>query len=181
MITTTREQRRQLERENAKLPPIMTTVPRDTWPANADLRLVAVWRSRGFLAQAFAEPDGITRLSINRTTLNVATGRWIDEIAWDDLQRIKRECGFGQQDAVEVYPADSDVVNVANMRHLWIMPAELPFKWKKTRRAPWNSPNGSHLLSPISSGGLPSPRYSVMLPGSDVARSGKSRAKTLST
>jgi hypothetical protein len=131
LITTTREQRRQLERDNAKLPFVMTPVPTSTWPANQDPRLVAVWRSRGFLAQVFDEKDGITRLSINRTTLSAATGRWAEEIAWDDLQRIKQECGFGQQDAVEVYPADHDVVNVANMRHLWILPEELSFKWSR--------------------------------------------------
>jgi hypothetical protein len=131
MITTTREQRRQLERDNAKLPAVMTLVPPGTWPPGSDARLVAVWRSRGFLAQCFAELDGIGRLSVNRTTVDPVTRRWDEAITWDDLQRIKRECGFGQQDAVEVYPADRDVVNVANMRHLWIMPGELPFKWRR--------------------------------------------------
>ena len=33
--------------------------------------------------------------------------------------------------AVEVFPADDQVVNVANMRHLWVLPEPLPFAWEK--------------------------------------------------
>ena len=44
-------------------------------------------------------------------------------------QEAKRR-GCGARDAVEVYPADADVVNVANMRHLWLVAGELAFKWK---------------------------------------------------
>jgi hypothetical protein len=33
-------------------------------------------------------------------------------------------------DAVEVYPPAGDVVNVANMRHLWVLRDRLPFAWR---------------------------------------------------
>jgi len=81
------------------------------------------------LVQVFNEPSGIERLSVCRTS--VQNGEWVSEITWDELQRIKRECGRGDKDAVELYPADADVVNVANMRHLWIVdPSVVAFKWK---------------------------------------------------
>lgn len=47
-------------------------------------------------------------------------GNWIDGITWDELMEIKRQCGFGDRLAVEIYPPDEHIVNVANMRHLFI-------------------------------------------------------------
>ena len=57
-------------------------------------------------------------------------GRWKDDITWDELQEIKRQAGYGNQMAVEIYPDDLDIVNVANMRHLWILDEPLPIGWK---------------------------------------------------
>jgi hypothetical protein len=45
--------------------------------------------------------------------------------------QLKRECGRGDRDAVEVYPADRDIVNVANMRRLFFPPEPLAFKWRR--------------------------------------------------
>lgn len=87
-------------------------------------------RSRGFLVQEFAEADGVIRLSINRTELR-GDGRWTDGITWDELQRLKREAGHGDRVAVEVFPPDSDVVNVANVRHLWLLRGAPAFMWKR--------------------------------------------------
>jgi hypothetical protein len=36
----------------------------------------------------------------------------------------------GDKDAVEIYPADKDIVNVANMRHLIVLPAPFPYTWR---------------------------------------------------
>ena len=47
------------------------------------------------------------------------------------MQAIKREVGLGDYMGVEIYPAERDVVNVANMRHLWVLRDPLPFGWKK--------------------------------------------------
>jgi hypothetical protein len=33
--------------------------------------------------------------------------------------------------AVEVYPKDSDIVNVANMRHLWLVDDKTNIGWRK--------------------------------------------------
>ncbi len=79
--------------------------------------------------QEFEAPrPALVRLSINRTT--IIGDRWADNITWDELQRIKNECGYTLHDAVEVFPAEKDVVNVANMRHLWVMKDPLPFAWR---------------------------------------------------
>jgi hypothetical protein len=42
-------------------------------------------------------------------------------ISWDDLQAIKEEYFPGSM-AIEVYPPGDDVVDEANIRHLWICP-----------------------------------------------------------
>jgi len=47
------------------------------------------------------------------------------------LQEIKSAVGYGDRDAVEIFPAQKDLVNVANMRHLWIVPESIPFAWRK--------------------------------------------------
>lgn len=126
-----REARRALERENVKWPTMLRQIPREDWPLTCQAMMhppAEVWRSSGFLVQVYAEAFNIERLTVCRTAVDC--DRWKAEISWDDLQRLKRECGRGDKDAVEVYPADRDVVNVANMRHLWVMDLPLDFIWR---------------------------------------------------
>lgn len=68
-----------------------------------------------YLIQDCARPGGWRVLMICRRDAR-------DGISWDDLQWIKGAAGYRDREAVEVYPRDGDVVNVANMRHLWILP-----------------------------------------------------------
>ncbi|HID9686324.1 TPA: DUF7694 domain-containing protein [Citrobacter amalonaticus] len=75
-------------------------------------------------------PGSVIRLTVNTTSI-ASSGRWKDGISWDALQEIKSAVGYGDRDAVEIYPRDSDVVNVANMRHLWITPEPISFAWRK--------------------------------------------------
>ena len=127
-ITTTREQRREMARESAKWPAALKEIPRSEWP-NLDGPQLRVLRSREYLVQEF-DGDGpvFVRLSINITSMDGA--RWEDGIPWEDLQRLKAEAGYALHDAVEVFPSVMDVVNVANMRHLWVMRDKLPFAWR---------------------------------------------------
>lgn len=48
---------------------------------------------------------------------------------WRDLMRIKDELFGADRVAVEVYPRRDDVIDEANMTHLWVLPEgmELPF------------------------------------------------------
>lgn len=51
------------------------------------------------------------------------------DISWAEKQRIKNEL-FGKESiAIEVFPKESELVDQANMYHLWILPTEmnLPF------------------------------------------------------
>ena len=34
--------------------------------------------------------------------------------------KVKRDCGFGDCDALEVYPRDADIFNTGNVRHLYL-------------------------------------------------------------
>ena len=56
--------------------------------------------------------------------------KWHDGITWDEIQSIKNEIGFEDHDCVEVYPAQKNIVDVANMRHIWVMDELLLFSWK---------------------------------------------------
>lgn len=113
----------------AKYHETLRPVPRTLWPGDIPSHLIGVWRSKTLLVQVYQEAAGVIRLSICRTdlddTLEYATG-----FEWDELQAIKNAVGYAQRDAVEVFPAADDVVNVANMRHLWVLPDPLPFAWR---------------------------------------------------
>lgn len=52
--------------------------------------------------------------------------------SWPDLQRIKNEIAGPDRLAVEVFPPQSEVVDLANMLHLWVLPVgfTLPFGLK---------------------------------------------------
>lgn len=134
----TRTQRRaaeaHLRQQNAQWSDTLKPWPREQWRGGhpPPPGLISAYRSRNFMVQVFqAEAPAVVRLSINRTAIK-RDGSWVDGITWEDLQRIKSECGYGSCDAIEVYPADIDVVNVANMRHLWILEdGQLPFAWRR--------------------------------------------------
>ena len=132
---TNRHQRKKLERENLRWPEELIEIPTEHLPLHQSSMFVRAMRSRRFLLQEFAEPNGVIRLSISRSTLR-RDGRWEDGITWDELQRLKAEAGYGDRFAVEVYPADTDVVNVGNLRHLWILPEPLAFAWRLTGGSP---------------------------------------------
>ncbi|WP_249675543.1 DUF7694 domain-containing protein [Pseudomonas abieticivorans] len=124
---TSRIQRRLLEKENARQPSALVKVHRHEWPGFQPPTIIEVWRARSFLVQIHTETEGYERMSVSRTTYNGDS--WVDQLTWDELMQLKRECGRGDRDAFEVYPADRDIVNVANMRHLFFPPGRQTFKW----------------------------------------------------
>ncbi len=82
------------------------------------------------MAQVHKEKYGAIRISVNRTRKGIGRS-FADGIHWDSLQMIKDVAGFSDFDAVEVYPKKSDIVNVANMRHLFVVKDKLKFAWRK--------------------------------------------------
>ena len=82
------------------------------------------WRCQAYLVQVY-KFDGGERITVSTTSVKSAKHKgggtdWEDKIPWDHLQAIKRQIGRGDRLAIEIYPHDWAVVNVANMRHLWI-------------------------------------------------------------
>lgn len=119
--------------ENNKYPKDrMVEIPRDQWPKRTEdskANPIAVWRNKYFLVQVYNEGSR-TRITVCRTMID-ASGNYQEDIQWQQLQDVKRMIGFGDRDAVEIFPNEKDVVNVANMRHLWLLePDELPFIWR---------------------------------------------------
>jgi len=133
--TDVRQARQQLEEMRSGWTHHLSVVPKDEWPPMPPGAIwpVDVRRSKDFFVQIY-EPDqrGIIRLSACRCRI-LDDGNYSDVMSWEELMQIKTECGFGLSDAVEVYPALDDAVNVANMRHLWVLPKPLPFAWRIKR------------------------------------------------
>lgn len=123
-----------MREQAADWPEKLEEVPQTEWPRVSVTGPLRVWRSREFLVQEYEAPafEGrrCVRLTVNRVTIQ-PDGHWNQEITWDELQRVKREAGYGGDYAVEVYPRDQDIVFDANMRHLWVLNGPLPIGWRK--------------------------------------------------
>lgn len=64
-------------------------------------------------------PDGTRHLGI--TSLSGVRP------TWPEMQRIKDEIAGPDATAVEVYPPKAEIIDAADMYHLWVLPAPLPF------------------------------------------------------
>lgn len=105
------------------------TMPKIAYPEGC----VRVMRSRYFLVQEYRWQDDkmfgrVMRLSICRTAVDTQ-GRWQDKVTWDEMQRIKKMCNYGHYAAVEIFPPERHLTNVANMRHMWILKTPPEFMW----------------------------------------------------
>lgn len=76
-------------------------------------------RNRCFCVLERPLADGTIHLAV--TSLSQARPTW-----WE-MQRIKNELAGEEATAVEVYPPQHEVVDGADMFHIWVMPAPLPF------------------------------------------------------
>lgn len=101
-------------------------LPETDWPS-AFVKPLCVWLSPRYQVSLWLERDGQLVLSIARRD-----GR--PGISWDKLQAIKTAAGFGTWQAVEIYPPDTQVVNQANMRHLWLSHERKPIGWHKLQQ-----------------------------------------------
>lgn len=105
------------------------------WPFRDHPRQPAkVWKSRDFIVQLF-DFEAVPRLSVQRSGANAAirpAHRDLRPISWDELMRVKREVGFASRWAVELYPPEQHVHDVAPMRHLWLID-EPDYGWRGFR------------------------------------------------
>lgn len=126
-----RDIKKYMKKTSKKFPEHLVTIPNKEWPEMTHIskKLFALMRSNKFLVQIYTEERPcFVRLSVCKTELYGST--WKDGISWDELMQIKRECGYGAYDALEIYPNDNDIVNVSNMRHLFVMKEPVPFAWR---------------------------------------------------
>lgn len=112
----------------ASLPKVMTEIDLDdvALPGERPRGIVKGWRSCWGIAQLFdRKEEGCMRLTVQRLEDNIAfrehAGNGGRPISWDELMAVKAECGFADKWAVEIFPPTDKVVNVAPMRHLWLI------------------------------------------------------------
>ena len=79
---------------------------------------IGVWEDETYSVGAFMD-QGFIRLDIMRRDYR-------DGITWDQMNEIKNACGFSEFDAVEYFPRQRDIVNTANIRHLYISSTLFP-------------------------------------------------------
>lgn len=123
-----REQRRALEKAHRmliasypeRLTPVAENDPDIPYTSRPEARM-AVWRNKQFTVQIWKYEHGI-RISVFRNEWDSHTRRYKENITWDELMEIKRAVGYGEFAGFEVYPRDSEIINDANMRHIWINP-----------------------------------------------------------
>lgn len=88
------------------------------------------WREENFLNNRYS-----VQISDVETDWGEVTHLWIrrhdDEPvrSWKDMQRVKNELVGKERTAVEVFPAESQLTDSANIYHLWVLPEDfvLPF------------------------------------------------------
>lgn len=88
-----------------------------------------IWLNNRYQVNVLRLPEGLVHLSIKQ----VDKGAVHD---WRDLQRIKTELLGPEVEAVELYPAESRLIDTANQYHLWavVTPGfRFPFGWDSTR------------------------------------------------
>jgi len=114
---------------------LMVPLPKLLWPKSENLKdpPIEVWLSDFAMAQIYAPQEGGQRITVNRLQVERVrdNGEVIFKggISWDRLQAIKHQIGFGDRWAVELYPPEDQVINVANMRHLFLTTTP-DFGWK---------------------------------------------------
>lgn len=106
-------------------------IPESEWPSLRTQPPSEVWRNHRYLVQVYqGRPADLWshRLTVCRTAINTR-GQWLDGITWEELQWIKNELGYADRYGIEVYPREDDEVNVANMRHVWLLREPLAVGW----------------------------------------------------
>lgn len=112
-----------------------TKVPKHLWDdawRKAFHPPIELWLCGTLCIQVYDWKHGAKRLTMHRPYRN-AKGDWEDRITWDELQAAKADIGLGDRWAVEAFPPDAELVNVANMRHLFVL-EEAP-EWGWTRKS----------------------------------------------
>ncbi len=71
---------------------------------------------------------------------------------WRHLQRIKNEIAGPEREAIEIYPAESRLVDTNNQFHLWVFPEGQVVPTGFTERQVTNKTCGAHKQRPLPEG-----------------------------
>lgn len=77
-----------------------------------------MWQNSHYTVVAKTQDDGMTWLSIRHNDRSHIHD-------WRHLQRIKNELCGPEREAIELYPAESRLVDEANQFHLWVLPEDM--------------------------------------------------------
>lgn len=107
----------------------MISVHHELRPVFKDPR-IETWREENYLNNRYS-----VQVSDYKSKDGVIVHLWVRHhtgimpSSWSDLQRIKNEIAGKDCVALEVYPRDEDLVDSANIAHIWVMPKDyvLPF------------------------------------------------------
>lgn len=81
--------------------------------------ITTVYRNRVFSVLMRDAGNGVTHYAVSSLSEERPT--------WWEMQRIKNDLSGPEATAIEVYPPTSEVVDGANMFHIWVLPERLPF------------------------------------------------------
>lgn len=98
-------------------------VPRAEWWVSDVPRpdRLTAYHNQDFIVQSFQVAGGIIRLAINRNQRILSPWVWQDGIAWSQIRAIKQSLGYGDKCGVEIYPPEQHILNIVNVRHLWLL------------------------------------------------------------
>ena len=96
------------------------TVPRGVGRPDGWLREVRTAKKNAVFSVLVRDlPDGVMHLAVSSLSGTRPT--------WHEMQRIKNELAGPEKTAVEVYPPADEVVDGADMFHIWVLPNGLQF------------------------------------------------------
>ncbi len=126
------------DEENRRWPTSLVAIDASRVDSMVSFRPFAAWRSRAFIVQGFkdvTDEGTFIRISVQRVEhASFRTDAVERPISWDELMECKRQVGYADSWAVEVFPPDEHIIDKARMRHLFIVdPSRLPFSWRKGR------------------------------------------------
>lgn len=105
-------------------------VEKSEWPETQPgwSRPIDVIGGLGLISLVFQEGSGRLRISARWAQIGAVWDK--TPIGWEALQAVKNFVA-PQRAALEIYPVEGREVNVANMRHLWVLPEKtgIPFGW----------------------------------------------------
>jgi hypothetical protein len=94
-------------------------IPRGTIGRGWARDFAAAYRNRVFSVLVRDVGDGVQHMAV--TSLSQ------ERPSWYEMQRIKDEIAGEDRTAVEVYPPKSEIVDGADMFHIWVLRDPLPF------------------------------------------------------